>query len=65
MATWCHGNCNGCQVSLTADAAGTVAAGVSAEDFLTIFFDPMSFPTDLEFSNCDQVDKRSCLFETV
>lgn len=47
-----------CQVSLTADAAGTVAAGVLAEDFLTIFF-------LIEFSNCDQVDKRSCLFETV
>lgn len=28
-----------CQVGLTADAAGTGAAGVLAEDFLTIFFD--------------------------
>lgn len=56
MATWCHGNCVA-RLGKTADAAGTVAAGVLVEDFLTIFL--------IEFSNCDQVDKRSCLFETV
>lgn len=57
VATWCHGNCvarlGKKQLMLQAQAQQVCWRKTFWPFFL------------IEFSNCHQVDKRSCLFETV